>query len=224
MRKIISSLFITILLFSLCACENSNSSKKESVPDIPVTPASDFEYSEHEGEIILNKYLKDDEYISVPEEIDNKKVTTIGIMCFSGKSMREIIIPDTVTKISDNAFWGCGNLRNIYWSDNITEFGTEAFYACRKLLIDNLPKKLEILGSECFMENESITKITIPASLTEIGEGSFGSSVVTAKFLGDAPETLGNRPFDETTIIYYKKDAKGWDTTPLRDNYTLEAY
>jgi len=274
MKKIIYILVITLLISSLCAC--SNSEKEDGRPDIAVAPASDFKYGEVDGYIVITEYLADDEYVSVPEEIDGKKVKVLG--GFAGKNLREIIIPDSVESIRFRAFTQCYNLRKVYWSDNITEIERDAFNQCARLKLNTLPKKIKKIGCCAFQECRKITEITIPKTVEEIenyafvntsltsltfeegieeisGEGNFCSTKLehitlpasikkignrpfapnlkTVTFLGDAPEITREDPFRFITpedteirevVIKYDKNTKGWDTTPLRDNYTLEAY
>lgn len=274
MKKIIYILVITLLISSLCAC--SNSEKDDGRPDITVAPASDFKYGELDGYIVITEYLADDEYVSVPEEIDGKKVKVLG--GFAGKNLREIIIPDSVESIRFQAFAQCYNLRKVYWSDNITEIEDAAFDNCIKLQLNTLPENLKKIGGSAFSNCGKITEITIPktveeiggyaflntaltsvtfeegieeisgegnfcstklehitlpASIKKIGDRPFAPNLKTVTFLGDAPEITHEDPFRFITpedteihevIIKYDKNTKGWDTTPLRDNYTLEAY
>ena len=73
-----------------------------------------------------------------------------------------------------------------------------------------------------------IETLTIPASFEKLGEYSFVrcKSLKSVKFLGDAPKQLGKSVFDKTNddfVIYYDKDASGWDNTSLSE-YKMEAY
>ena len=43
------------------------------------------------------------------------------------------IIPQGVTTIEDEAFWGCANLTSIVIPDSVTEIGECAFYGCYAL-------------------------------------------------------------------------------------------
>lgn len=76
-------------------------------------------------------------------------VQTIGISAFYCCSLTNVIIPNSVTTISDNAFSGSINLSNIIIPDFVKTIGIEAFYGCR------------------------LDTITIPTSVTSIGVGAF---------------------------------------------------
>lgn len=62
-----------------------------------------------------------------------------------------VVVPDSVTCIGDNAFFGCTDLQFLYLPDSLTEIGDRAFYHCR-----------------------SLSEVTIPASVTKIGAYAFG--------------------------------------------------
>ena len=51
------------------------------------------------------------------------------------ESLREIVIPDSVTSIGESAFWCCNNLTEIVISDGVTSIGYGAFGGCDSLTI-----------------------------------------------------------------------------------------
>ncbi|MBQ8772304.1 MAG: leucine-rich repeat protein, partial [Clostridia bacterium] len=62
----------------------------------------------------------------------------------------ELIIPDSVTSISDYAFYNCSSLTSVTIPDSVTSIGGSAFSSC-----------------------SSLTSITIPDSVTSIGRSAF---------------------------------------------------
>ena len=88
---------------------------------------------------------------------------------------------------------------------------------------DGLPK---IAGSSTFQGAISLETVTIPASVTEISDTAFSAchSLKSVKFMGDAPTVLGYYvfgPSNKEITIYYDPETSGWDTTTLKDDYTL---
>ncbi len=66
-----------------------------------------------------------------------------------------------------------------------------------------------------FASYRSLTSVTIPSSVTSIGDGAFWdcSSLTAVTFFGDAPKA-GEEVFKEAPpTIYRKPDAKGWGDT-----------
>lgn len=45
----------------------------------------------------------------------------------------EVIIPESVTSIGDNAFYNCTNLSRAVIPENVTAIGEKAFFGCKKL-------------------------------------------------------------------------------------------
>ena len=64
--------------------------------------------------------------------------------------LTDIIIPEDITEIKDEAFAGYDNLKSVTIHDNLTSIGKHAFSNC-----------------------DGLTNITIPSSVTSIGDGAF---------------------------------------------------
>lgn len=95
------------------------------------------------------------------------------------KKVQWVIIDEGVTSIGRNAFGNCESLSNI-----------------------KLPNTLERIEDSTFEGCYNIKSITIPASVTYIGNYNDNDNLETITFLGDAPEgTLGFVCYANT--IYY---------------------
>ena len=61
------------------------------------------------------------EDIIIPSTVRGRQVTKIGDMAFSDKKIKSITLPDSLTEIGNNAFWGCGTQTIIgdeaFWDD-----------------------------------------------------------------------------------------------------------
>lgn len=112
--------------------------------------------------------------LSIPEKIDGKTVLTIGEKAFyDNKTLKEAVLPDSVTKIETQAFAGCEGLEQIALSKKLVSIGNEAFLQCKKLSEISFPDSLERLGDSTFLGCSSLGKIFFPEKLKQIGEGTF---------------------------------------------------
>lgn len=126
------------------------------------------------------KYSKDGrKLLKAPKNFDGTYSIKEGtqIICdraFIGcKSLRSIVIPDSVTSIGDRAFEGCTSLTNIAIPDSVTSIGDRAFYGCESLRSIAIPDSVTSIGESAFKGCNSLTNIAIPDSVTSIGERAF---------------------------------------------------
>ena len=129
-------------------------------------------------------------------------VTSIESYAFDDTGLTSITIPNSMTNIADWTFSFCSDLTSITIPDSVTGIGAYAFYQCTNL-----------------------TSVTIPNGVTTIGEWAFyGCTALTsAIFTGDAPESFGNKVFNNCAAgfkIYYYQGATGF-SNPW-NGYTCE--
>ena len=150
--------------------------------------------------------------INIPDGI-----TTIDIGTFSYcSSLTSITIPNSVTSIGESAFCGCSKLNSINIPDGVTTIDRLAFYGCTSLPVENnvlyadkwavgvddnslsqYTLKDDTKGlSSTFYECSELTSITIPNSVTSIGESAFYycSSLATIA-IPNSVTTIGNHAF-----------------------------
>ena len=102
-------------------------------------------------------------------------LTKIGERAFyNNTDLISIIIPSSVTSIGESAFENM-NLTSITIPSNVISIGNYAFYGCRSLsnVTFESGSQLASIGSNAFNNNEGLTSITIPASVISIGKGAF---------------------------------------------------
>jgi hypothetical protein len=108
-------------------------------------------------------------------------VTEIGVEAFFGcgnASFTSLSIPDSVTSVANGGFLGCGNITSLGFSptSSVTFIGNGAYYNCNLLPASLvLPDSLVTLGSDVFVECE-FTTVTIGPNVSSIGAGAFTSA------------------------------------------------
>ena len=96
-----------------------------------------------------------------------------------GKEIKDLIIPNSVTSIGNNAFEGCSGLTSVTIPNSVTSIGQSAFFGC-----------------------SSLTSITIPHSVTSIGSSAFSGCTGNIKVNCDIPSVSSERerPFYESNF------------------------
>lgn len=86
--------------------------------------------------------------------------------------MNEIIIPDGVICIEDEAFRDCEKLERVAIPDGVTHIGEGAFYGCEKLTDLRLPDSILSIGEMAFSET-ALSSVSLPKSVQDIGLRAF---------------------------------------------------
>ena len=121
-------------------------------------------------------------------------VTSIGNSIFSGcTALTQITIPDNVESIGNSAFSDCSKLKQITIPESIKSAGSGAFYGCNALnavyyagnvagwcgiIFSNTNANPLYNAHNLYINNTLVTELTIPESVTAVGEDCFGNSGV----------------------------------------------
>ena len=142
-------------------------------------------------------------------------VTSIGRDAFSGCSgLTSVTIGNGVTSIGDFAFYGCDKLQDIYITDiaawcNISGLGNLMYYGSnnKKLYINNelatsitIPNSVTRIGNYAFSGCTGLTSVTIPNSVTSIGNYAFYNCTgLTSVVIPDSVTSIGRSAFEGCT-------------------------
>ena len=83
------------------------------------------------------------------------------------------VIPNSVTSIGSDAFFGCEGLTSIEIPNSVTNIGLEAFSDCTGLTSIEIPNSVTNIGDAAFSGCTGLTSIEIPNSVTDIGDEAF---------------------------------------------------
>ena len=82
---------------------------------------------------------------------DDSNFTSIGEQCFIDRDVLEtVILPDTITRIENYAFYTCEDLEYIYLPDGLEYIGEQAFDYCDELAYVYVPDSVMTIGSWAF--------------------------------------------------------------------------
>ena len=96
-----------------------------------------------------------------------------GNSCFKFRSLKSIIIPNSVKSIGHYAFWGCASLKSITIPVGVVCIGCGAFGNCSSLTRIEIPNGVNGINSFTFNGCGSLESVIIPDSVTSIGNAAF---------------------------------------------------
>lgn len=127
----------------------------------------------------------------------------IGGIFYNSKSLSKVVIGSNVTEIPHESFCGCGYLTSVDMTNasSLLTIGYSAFSQCDRLDGITLPFGLKSIEKEAFYGCGINPAVTIPSSVTYIGERAFGEcyNLMALYILGN-PQTASNS-FDSSYNI-----------------------
>ncbi|MBR5948727.1 MAG: leucine-rich repeat protein [Clostridia bacterium] len=85
----------------------------------------------------------------------------------------DVVIPETVTVINTDAFYGCIGLTSVVIPDSVQEIGYGLFKSCSSLKRVVIPKNLKNIGERAFESCSSLESINLPHGITSIPSYAF---------------------------------------------------
>ena len=132
-------------------------------------------------------------------------IRSIGNATFKNTALTEIVIPEGVTELGDEAFSYCNDLTRVTLPDSVSKIGEECFLNCVRLEQINMPAELnsigvyglrwtqmerfelprgtKSIGAYAFDRSPKLKEVLIPCSVTKIGENIFNDCTYTVRIL-----------------------------------------
>lgn len=113
------------------------------------TGGGQLEYILHQNGVSISRYRGIASVVSIPETIEEQPVVAIERKAFlSCKTIKEIMLPETLQEIGDWAFAHAEQLRSIHIPNHALTCGKELFLGCIRLkeIVVNTRTRLQELG------------------------------------------------------------------------------
>jgi len=93
----------------------------------------------------------------------------------SAKALEKILLPDSLTEISDQMFLGCSKLIDIEIPSGVIRIGKNAFFGCEALLEIGIPATVDVIDNSAFQNCSSLHTVDIEEGsvLYSLGDGIF---------------------------------------------------
>jgi len=117
------------------------------------------------------------------------------------KGFDTAVLSDTVESIT-GTFFNCSSLRTVIMSENIKSIGKETFAYCYALEDISLPESLTFIGENAFRSCRNLKQVYIPDSIKSIESGVFAycNALESVEFAEDLEE-IGREGFRNCTSL-----------------------
>lgn len=174
-----------------------------------------FEYCKKLTEVNIGDLVG---WCAVKFGTNNSNPLTFGKKLYiNGVETTELTIPESVTVISANAFYGCEGLESVTIPAKVTNIGSSAFNNCSGLKgvyindltawcnidfnLSSTANPLQYAGT-LYVNGEEVTELTIPEDVEKIGDYAFGGCTsLRSVTMGDNVKAIGNFAFYKCTGI-----------------------
>jgi len=129
------------------------------------------------------------------------------IIAYPPGRMGNYVIPNSVTTIGEDAFWGCTNLTSVTIPNSVTAIEGGAFFGCTGLTSILIPDSVTIIGDVAFMGCTGLTSVIIPNSVTTIENGGdmggcfAGCTNLSSVTIGNSLNAIGGGCFARCTNL-----------------------
>ena len=140
-------------------------------------------------------------------------ITEIAEKAYMDKSdIIRVVLPESLEKINDSAFFHCLNLESVTLPEGISEICFSAFSHCAALKDPLLPNSLQKISSFSF-SCTSITELAIPDGIEEIECYAFFHCTELKKvYIPASITTFDTSAFKDCNVkdVYYGGSAEDW--------------
>lgn len=189
----------------------------------PIYCENGLQYTLNENGAFIYRYEGDDEKLVIPDTLGGKPV--IGLLARSLANtkatpnpyireidyttinrlkLKEIVLPETLQIIEEEAFGGLGTLERLVIPDTVTSIHGSAFRGCCALKHIRLPKQIRGIDSYSFYNCLQLEEVIIPEGITYVGSRVFENCRSLKQIhLPDSVKSIGQDAFYESGLVSF---------------------
>ena len=199
MRRIISFIILVSLAAVLAASPVGAAAETQT--------SGDWEYSvSYEGEARIMRYTGGETDVVIPAVLGEYPVTALwywrtedeyfrGI--FFDTPVENVTIPESVTLIAGDAFWGCSSIKSVTIPGSVKTIMEYAFFECTSLTGITIPEGVTSIGMNAFNSCTALESVSLPEGLSDIPFGAFdGCAALKSIVIPDGVSVIGKYAFD----------------------------
>ena len=143
-------------------------------------------------------------------------LTTIGENVFETSGLASILIPKSVTRVGNKAFYKCTKLAVATFEENsaLIYLGNRAFEGTAIESMTTLPSGLLMLNDGTFANCKQLITVIIPDGVSEIGDHAFDGCIKLENVtIGNHVSVISHHAFGQCSNLYeitYNKTMKYW--------------
>ena len=144
-------------------------------------------------------------FIVDPDNLEYKSVSGL-LLTKAGDTLLhgvngDVVIPNDVINIADQAFYSRSNLTNVTIPESVKRIGRSAFDGCSGLTCLTIPDSVTNIGYCAFGNCSGLTNMSIPRCLTTIDETFYGCSGITHMSIPNSVTSIGRYAFANCTSL-----------------------
>ena len=140
-----------------------------------MTSVADNAWRSELAEITDEESLKNVKMLFTTKVEIKEGITNIPQAAFSQPfiNLKEVIMPESITEIENDAFSSCANLENVIIPSNVTKIHDSAFKGCSKLKSIIIPEKTTYINTQAFEGCTGLEELIILSNEISINHNSF---------------------------------------------------
>ncbi len=139
-------------------------------------------------------------------------VTTIGEYAFSGASLSNVILPDSIEIIMQGAFEG-SSIESVDLGQGVMEIRYDAFYDCDSLTSVKIPDSVVTIDDYAFNDCDNLVSVALGSGLVDIGYRVFSYTSLNYLNIPEAVESI------DPDAFYWIPTLLAIDVDPDNRNY-----